>query len=92
MVKSELYQTRVDEYENMEVASLMLAVSKKLGMDSWTAELLMKAAKLLCETTFCCCDILNELKSKEVELGSERLLKAIFERKDDDNDPNHETD
>ena len=93
MIRSELYQTRIDEYENMETAALMLMTSKEKKLDSWTSGLLKKAAKLLCETTSCCRDTLNELKSTEVELGNERLLRAIFTSgKDDDNDPDDEAD
>ena len=44
MIRSELYQTRIDEYENMETAALMLMTSKEEKLDSWTSGLLKKAA------------------------------------------------
>ncbi|HAJ97301.1 MAG TPA: hypothetical protein DCO72_06150 [Ruminococcus sp.] len=91
-LKSDIYKGRVNERENMDVVSLMTLTAEKFTSDSWTAELLRRAARLLCATTDCWCDTLKALKDEEFALGNERLLRAIFERKDDDDDPDDETD
>ena len=91
-LKSELYQNKVNVRENMDVVSLMTLTAEKFTSDTWTSNLLRRAAKLLCKTTNCWEDTLEALKDTEFAFGSERLLRAIFERKDDDDDPDDETD
>ena len=77
-LKSELYQKKVNVRENMDVVSLMTLTAENFTSDTWTSELLRRAARLLCKTTDCWEDTLEALKVEEFAYSSEHLLRVIL--------------
>ena len=84
----------ISERENIDVAWLMSFAAEKSTVDPWTAKLLKRASRLLRETTGLCIALLHntEQMHRHSDSAEERLLRAIFEGGNEDNDPNDETD
>ena len=78
--------------ENMDVAWFMSFAAEKSTVDPWTAKLLKRASRLLRETTGLYMTAMHNPEHGSTHSAEERLLRTIFERKDDDNDPDDETD
>ena len=91
---------RLSEQESLDVSHIMMLTAKKEGTPDECSKIMKRGALLLRQAACFCtlfCQSYSHLKEKYAEddeftIGSERLLKAIFGRKDDDNDFNDETD
>ena len=91
-MKNKIHIITISERENMDVAWLMAFAAEKDTVDPWTSNLLKRASRLLRETTGFCTTIMHGLEHSRKHPAEERLLKAIFEGGNNNDDLDDETD